>query len=117
MAKNYTEEQVLEAVKKSNGVVEYVAINLGCAWLTARTYIDKFESCKDAMAVLDCKLNALAYKSFMKAIDEGQRWAVERILDTSARRNGHGIVEHVLEVEAPRLIMNRAPTPDAKPEE
>ena len=94
MTKAYKKETVLEAVNNSAGVMEYVAQKLGCTWRTARTYVDKWEETKEAFSVSECKLHTLAYKSFHKAIGNGERWAVERILDTSARRNGHGMVDH-----------------------
>jgi hypothetical protein len=94
MAKNYKKEQVLEAVNNSAGVMEYVAQKLNCTWETARKYVNKWEETKEAFAVSECKLHTLAYKSFHKAVANGERWAVERMLDTSARRNGHGLVDH-----------------------
>lgn len=94
MAKNYEKEQVLLAVNNSAGVMEYVAVKLNCAWETARRYVNKWPETKEAFASSECKLHALAYKSFHRAIAEGERWAVERVLNTSARRNGHGDVEH-----------------------
>ena len=93
MAKNYTKQTVLDAIANCNGVMEYVALRLGCTWYTARNYVNKWEETKEAFDSSECKLHSLAYKSFHKAIDRGERWAVERVLDTSARRNGHNIVE------------------------
>lgn len=92
MAKNYPKEKVLEAISNSAGVMEYVALKLGCTWETARNYVNKWPDTKEAFEASECKLHALAYKSFHKAIGNGERWAVERILDTSARRNGHNLV-------------------------
>ena len=94
MAKNYTKKDVLEAIDNSAGVMEYVAVRLGCTWRTARKYVDKWEETEEAFEASECRLHALAYKSFHTAIKSGERWAVERILDTSARRNGHGMVDH-----------------------
>ena len=94
MAKNYSKERVLEAVNASAGVMEYVAQKLGCTWKTARDYVRKWDETQEAFEVAECKLHTLAYKSFHKAVKDGERWAIERLLDTSARRNGHGIVDH-----------------------
>ena len=94
MTKAYKKQTVLEAVTNSAGVMEYVAQKLSCSWETAKKYVDKWEETKEAFAISECKLHTLAYKSFHKAIGNGERWAVERILDTSARRNGHGLVDH-----------------------
>ena len=94
MAKNYTTERVLSAIGKSSGVMEYVAKHLGCTWETARNYVNKWPETKEAFALAECDLHAEAYTAFHRAIRDGERWAIERMLDTSARRNGHGIVEH-----------------------
>ena len=94
MAKNYPKETVLAAILNSAGVMEYVAQKLGCTWETARKYVHKWDETSEAFSVAECKLHTLAYQSFHKAIKSGERWAVERVLDTSARRNGHGLVEH-----------------------
>lgn len=94
MAKNYKKSTVLEAVKRSEGVMEYVAKTLGCTWETARRYVNKWEETKDAFSLAECELHTVAYQSFHKALADGEKWAIERMLDTSARRNGHGLVEH-----------------------
>jgi len=94
MAKNYSKIKVLEAVENSAGVMEYVAVKLGCTWLTAKRYVDKWDETREAFDNAECKLHALAYQNFHKAVRNGERWAIERVLDTKARRNGHGIVDH-----------------------
>jgi len=94
MAKNYSKTQILQAIKGSGGVIDFVAMRLGCGWECARNYINKYP---DAAAALDeekCKLNSLAYNKFQEAIKKGERWALERMLDTTGRRNGHGLVNH-----------------------
>ncbi|GIV53470.1 MAG: hypothetical protein KatS3mg038_3991 [Candidatus Kapaibacterium sp.] len=66
--KGYTKQQVLEAITQSRGIVNLVAQRLGCAWATARTYIEKWEETKRAMECerevmldeLECKLLELA---------------------------------------------------------
>ena len=94
MAHNFEKEQVLAAIASSAGVMSYVAVKLGCGWECAREYVNKWDETKAAFSQATCKLDAVAYKSFIKAIESGERWAVERVLDTSARRDGHGSVQH-----------------------
>jgi len=113
MAKNYKENQVLEAVKKSAGVMEYVAVKLNCDWHTAKRYVNKWETTKEAFANSECKLHMVAYQSFHKALANGERWAVERMLDTSARRNGHGLVDHK-RVDHTSTDGSMSPTKEAK---
>jgi hypothetical protein len=94
MAYNFTKKTVLEAITGSAGVMEYVAVKLGCDWSTARIYVNKWDETTAAFDLAACKLHSTAYQSFITAIKAGDRWAVERVLDTSARRNGHGSVQH-----------------------
>ena len=91
--KNYSKKQVLEAAEESDGVMEYVAEKLGCCWETAKRYVEKWEETKEAFTVAECRLHALAYRSFIDEVEKGTRWAVERVLDTTARRNGHGLID------------------------
>lgn len=47
MAYHYTEEQLIEALQESRGVVAVVARKLGCDWITARRHIDKHPAAKE----------------------------------------------------------------------
>ena len=73
MPKNYTKEQVLEAIANSAGVMEYVAVKLGCTWPTARKYVQMWKETQEAFDVAECKLHTLAYRSFHKSIADGER--------------------------------------------
>ena len=42
MSKNYTEKDMVNAATGSRGIVSVVARKLGCNWLTARRYLDKY---------------------------------------------------------------------------
>ncbi len=121
--KNYSKKQVLEAAEESDGVMEYVAEKLGCCWETAKRYVEKWEETKEAFTVAECRLHALAYRSFIDEVEKGTRWAVERVLDTTARRNGHGLIDrqkidHTSKDGSlsPSVIQLVAPTPEAKEE-
>ena len=111
--KNYSKEQVIKAIDGSNGVVEYVAARLGCQWNTARKYIDMWEETRVAFDLTEINLHSVAYQSFHKAVANGERWALERILETSARRNGHGIVQHQ-QLDHTSSDGTMSPTEDAK---
>ncbi len=92
--KRYTKTEIMNAVQNSNGCVSTVAVQLGCAWATARTYIDKFPAAVEALEVQQSRLVAEAVNQLHKAIDAGERWAIERVLDTIGRRAGFGLVAH-----------------------
>jgi len=48
MTKGYSREKVLKAVTGCGGVVQTVAQRLGCSWKTAKRYIDKWTSTREA---------------------------------------------------------------------
>jgi len=48
MVKGYSRERLLEAIKGSGGITLTVAQRLGCDWVTAKRYIEKWESTKEA---------------------------------------------------------------------
>lgn len=90
--KNYSQEQVLSAITKSNGIISNVAATLRCSWHTARDYIDKWPDTRQAYERENSQFVATAIRSFFKAVEAGERWAVERVLDTMGRRDGLGLV-------------------------
>jgi len=48
MTKNYTRDRVLGAIRESGGITKIVATRLACSWATARKYINKWSSTRDA---------------------------------------------------------------------
>lgn len=47
---DFDRQTVLEAIKGSGGITSAVAKALGCAWHTAESYVNKWESTKQAFA-------------------------------------------------------------------
>jgi len=78
MPKNYTDEQLLQAIDKSGGVMDYICSRLGTTYKTAVKYIEQSEAAQEALEIERCKFNAQAYSKFNEAIKAGERWAVER---------------------------------------
>lgn len=93
MAKNYTKKQVLDAMNKCNGSYSAVADSLNCSAVTAKKYVNKWNETQEAFEVSRSKLIAVASRSFMGALKAGERWAVERVLDTIGRDEGLGLVQ------------------------
>jgi hypothetical protein len=48
MTKNYSREQVLEAIKESGGIMSTVASELECDWHTAKRYVNMWVSTAQA---------------------------------------------------------------------
>jgi len=46
--KHWTEEQFIEAIKGSGGIITDIANKIGCSWYTAKKYIEDFPNIKRA---------------------------------------------------------------------
>ncbi len=100
MAKNYSMEKVLDAVEISHGVTANVAAELGCTWETAVKYIGKWKATRELHEVQKCKLAEICISKYIEAIERGERWAIERALDTVGRRDGLSLVNRT-EISGP----------------
>lgn len=86
--KHYTKDQLLEAIKNSGGITAEIARRLGCDWMTARKYIERYRATHDAMiaeneAMLD-QVERCAYDSAMA----GDGPMIRYILSTKGKRRG-----------------------------
>jgi hypothetical protein len=85
----YTAEQFIKAIPGSGGIISTIARRVGCGWHTARDYVDKHPSVKQAYddeceAVLD-----LAESKTIKAIEAGDMQTVRYYLSTKGRKRGY----------------------------
>ncbi len=48
MSRDFTREQVIDAITGTGGIVSAIAKRLGCAWFTAQVYIQKWASTQRA---------------------------------------------------------------------
>ena len=81
-------EMVLEAIKGSGGIVSTVSKRLGCAWSTARTYIDKWEDTQKAFldereAILD-----MAEGVIDNSVKDGNTQDAKWVLSTLGKDRG-----------------------------
>lgn len=86
---DFTEDEVLAAIKGSCGIMARVAKNLSCEWSTAKKYVERFESAKLAMddeleTVLDTAENNLFQAINAKDID-----AIKWFLSRKGRSRGY----------------------------
>ncbi len=100
MAKNYSKEQVLAAIKGSDGIMSVVAAKLGATWPTAAKYVAKWTETQEAHDAQKAKLSRKVFTKYLDAIHSGERWALERVLDTVARQDGFAIVNRT-EISGP----------------
>lgn len=86
--KDYSEEQILKAIKGSEGSIEAVAIELGCTYVTAKKYIYKFENTKTAFELETLKLRREAKSTMMRLLKLNSSWAVQAVLSHLAKEEG-----------------------------
>ena len=87
----YTAEQVAQALTKSMGLVSVAAQSLGCSQTTVRTYIERYESVKQAQLDSREQMVDLGEAALVKAVKKGEGWAVALLLKTLGK--GRGYVE------------------------
>ena len=85
----YTQTTVLEAIKGSGAIVSTVARRLGCQWITARRYIDKWEATKQAMADEEDTILDMAESKLYEAIQNNDIQAAKWILSTKGKKRGY----------------------------
>ena len=71
MGAQYTAHQFVEAIPGTGGVISDIAEKVGCAWNTARKYIDRHPSVYDAW---DCERNRItdiAENNIIQAVQKG----------------------------------------------
>lgn len=90
MAKNgFTAEQMITAIRESNGILAVSARKLGCSRQTVHNYVNKFATVRDAYH--DARETNIDYAEgkLMKAIDKGSVPALMFFLRTIGRHRGY----------------------------
>ncbi len=85
---NYTEEDILEAIKGSAGIVSTIAKKMDCNWHTAKTYINKYDSCKEAYSSEEEKVLDMAESTLYNSIKEGNTQDCKWLLSTKGKKRG-----------------------------
>ena len=86
--KKYTQQNVLEAIKGSGSIVSTVARRLGCEWITAKRYIEKWEVTQRAMLDEEETILDMAESKLYEAIQNNDIQAAKWILSTKGKRRG-----------------------------
>jgi hypothetical protein len=124
--RRYTEEQVLDAIAQSRGIVSAVARKLGCSWPTADEYIKKFPA---ACAAMDSEREVLVdtaeatLASLLKSEDEKIKLnSAQFILERLGKKRGYcqkQEIDHTTKGESIRSIsphefVRSSPPPPSK---
>lgn len=94
MAKQkYTQQQIIEALRETKGMVYLAAKRLGCEAQTIYNYRDRYPAVRAEMEQQDGEVDDAAEMKLYQAIIAGEPWAVQFRLRTKGK--GRGYVERV----------------------
>lgn len=83
-----TEEELIEHIKGSGGIIKTIANRMGCAWNTAQSHIEKSEKAKEAYSnELETVLDNVESKA-LELIDKGSEGMIKYYLSTKGKRRG-----------------------------
>ena len=86
--KRYTPEDIIEAIKGSGSIISTIAKRLGCTWTTARTYINKWESTKQAFIDETETILDMAESKLYESIQSGNTQDAKWLLSTKGKDRG-----------------------------
>ena len=86
---HYKEEDIIEAIKGTGGIISTIAKKLNCSWTAADKYTSNWESTKKCLedereTVLD-----LAESAVIREIQNGDIQAAKYMLSTKGKRRGY----------------------------
>lgn len=93
----FTQQQIIEALKATKGMVYLAAERLGCEAQTVYNYRDRYPAVRAAMELEDGKIDDIAEMKLYQALLAGESWAVQFRLRTKAKHRGY-IEKSVTEV-------------------
>jgi hypothetical protein len=86
---NYTEDEILAAIKGSGGIMSTVAKRLNCHWTTADRNIKINENAKRAMEDENESILDLAESVLIKSVREGDMPSVFYYLNNKGKKRGY----------------------------
>lgn len=89
MARQYTKQEIIDALKGSNGLVYIAARQLGCTPQTIYNWRKKSKEVAEIMATERGIAVDVAEIALMKAVRSGEAWAVAFMLKTLGKDRGY----------------------------
>ena len=86
----FTEEQILEAIKGCNAITSTVAKRLHCDWMTAKRNIEKHESTIQAFENERQTAGDIAETKLMDNVKKGDMGAIKYFLSKKFKDRGYG---------------------------
>ena len=85
----YTTEQVIDALRKTRGLISLAATALGCEPQTVRSYVKRYPTVATALREERERMTDIAEASLYQQIKDGQGWAVCFYLKTIGKERGY----------------------------
>ena len=85
---SYTQETVLKAITGSGSIISTIAKRLGCGWMTARKYINKWEATRQAMIDEQETILDMAESKLYESIQGGNTQDAKWLLSTKGKARG-----------------------------
>lgn len=85
----FTQQQVIDALRETKGMVYLAADRLGCEAQTIYNYRDRYPAIKAEMEAQDGKIDDIAEMKLYQALLAGESWAVQFRLRTKAKHRGY----------------------------
>lgn len=92
---SYTAGQFIDAIPGSGGIISTIAKRVGCAWHTAKKYIDGYATVKQAYDDECEKLTDAAESTVIKAIMDNDLGAAKWYLTMKAKDRGYAKKQEV----------------------
>jgi len=90
MAKQkYTQQQIIDALRETKGMVYLAAKRLGCEAQTIYNYRDRYPAVRAEMEQQDGEVDDAAEMKLYQAIIAGEPWAVQFRLRTKGKGRGY----------------------------
>lgn len=84
-----TKEKVKKAILGTGGVITSIANKCGVARISLYKFLEKHQEFKELLKQEREKIIDVAENRLFKANEEGQKWAVEKILSTLGKDRGY----------------------------
>jgi hypothetical protein len=85
----YTQQQMIDAIRATKGMVYLTAQRLGCDVKTVYNYRDRYATVRAEMELQDGLVDDTAELKLMQAITKGEAWAIQFRLRTKGKNRGY----------------------------
>ena len=103
----FTAKQFIKAIPNTGGIITKIAERVGCAWHTAKKYIEQYPTIQQAYQNECERVLDIAESALIKSVTEQEAWAVKYILSTKGKKRGYverQELEHGGDKDAPLRI-------------